>query len=113
MAPGEALLRKKLKAKAASPVATPPAKPKVRGPKHELVEVSAKSQYCQVCYAHWAAHPQLDWTTAELKRQCDSSKWGCEPCRKRICTKCAETYDHRTKATARDEWAVKLLKKRK
>eukprot|EP01050_Picozoa_sp_SAG11_P029260 SAG11_NODE_8169_length_1052_cov_4.584470_1_plen_134_part_00 len=41
-----------------SPAETPTREPKVRGPVHELVQVSNTSQWCHVCYAHWAAHPQ-------------------------------------------------------
>ena len=78
----------------------------------KTVKIAKKSEYCQVCYAHWRGVPEEQWPVTggtgpqKLKRQCNSSSKGCVGCGMRICAECwgpgGSLFTHQTKATARD-----------
>ena len=75
---------------------------------HTRVEISPdKAQYCQVCRGHWAAHREDGWAEKDLKQRCNFTKFGCVPCKQRICDECNVGWDHRTMTTSRTDWKTK------
>ena len=70
-------------------------------------QMTERSQYCQVCRAHWAEQKEADWDDAHIRRHCSNAKYGCATCQLRICKRCAPGYDHRTKTTSREDWPAK------
>lgn len=53
------------------------------------------------------AHREDGWAEKDLQQRCNFTKFGCVPCKKRICDECAVGWDHRTKTTSRTDWKTK------